>query len=534
MSNNQNIKNSAPVRRNRKPKQPKPVEVKIERVNTAPVRPRPPQKAPYVTPIKNDVFKTKGLKLIENILHPTREQQIPRPIPVRTKSKFETGQITWSNVSEFHEIRVQPDPFNLISIRSSGVPATVSYIDHVYSESFAVLGQNDHDVQITGGSTTNAMLQVPIFMDNGAYIDPVSRQTTTNTFFSFGHNEVHTPGLVQSYPGCSVSSLTQLTMSVGNNSATSLTCALGIGSVNLTTGVIIPQSLGAAVVVGQHTSAVISSVPGIFVPAPGTGLAIYVQMSPAATCALASISMALLSGPIKSDGQDSVVNYTIGEAVYGRGSNQQVQLDSLFTGSLLWAPVSMSATWNIAQQLNTAGGRFLTSYLPSHISPSLLNDYSQEWDQIQGYRRSYPVFDDEFVKGVHGSWIGARIADYSFHAPGDQALNIDRNSELPINVFMSRRVNFTNTAEYFLKFSVNIEVETLNPLVDLRLGPSSVDLLPYLLALFAANSNDLVGHNPDHLQRIKKLALKAWNDPVVRLALTTLLKAGITGVGMAL
>jgi len=250
---------------------------------------------------------------------------------------------------------------------------------------------------------------------------------------------------------------------------------------------------------------------------------------------VSGVDFSLTAGTITFNGTSSTRVYTLGGARYGSEDDvNAIILQNAFRDALLWAPNSMNATLNVDQQLNTAGGRFLAAYLPSHIEDYLDETLIDEWTQINGFANSYPVAEAPFEKGCHGCWVGARIADYEPRRPFINSELAERaHGTLPKVIFMSYKVNSEVVLKYRLKFSCVLEIQSMNPLLTMKLSPCSTELIPVLMQIWGQHK-DLVGHNPNHFQRIKSLTMQAMRDPRVRSALKSLLTAGVSALPLLL
>lgn len=466
--------------------------------------------------------------VLYNMLEHDKPMRLVRPVPVRSVEGHYAGQIRFDTQNEYVEVRTRPDPraFVEITTQTTSTLATlpVEEINNIYS---GPGGSNST-------STRFLCYQEPAILADGTYIRPSFAETNNSggTLESFYGDAVL--NLASGFHGLSMPVASVLTLGITNDGPNNATVGINIFKVNTNTKAQTLIQAGATLTAAANGAAAPTiTMASAATPAADEILVIAVSVVASVPGQFVrfrdlTISPTVYTGFVTADVY-SVSSFTIGQAVYGKSDARAGILDSFFTNSLLWAPVGMSSRLNVRQQVNTAGGLMLAAYLPSFVMDQTSATPSKAWEDIVAYKRSYPVKDAlPFRTGAHASWIGMRIQDYEFRGMINQPEYQRREAaSLPVNVFIAQKASSdTEVIRYFFDFQVNFEVQSINPLVTAKLGPCSPDFLAQFLALCALHDL-LVGENPLHIDRIKKLVKKIASDPRVRQAAKFAIEEGV-------
>lgn len=464
---------------------------------------------------------------IYNMLECEKPAQLVRPVPVRSVPCHYAGQIRFDSDDEYVEVRTRPDPFQFIEITTQ----TTASVAAIPAEEIGSIYSGPAGANST--SSRYVCLQEPIVLADGTYVRPVISETNNSggILEAFFNDTVVNYGVGWHGLGYPTGSI--FTINVVNNGSVNCTVAVNLFRVNTATRAQTLIQAGSTVVCSANASAA---------PTITTAASLTLSADEILVFAISVVSTiagqftrfrdlvfqpTVYSGLTATDVY-STQSYTVGQAVYGLNDPRAQTLDDFFRTSLLWAPVGLSSRLNVKQQLNEAGGMMLASYLPSFILEQTSSTPSKAWEDIVAYKRSYPVKDClPFRTGAHASWVGMRLQDYEFRGQFREVAYSRRDSEsLPVNVFISQKASASSTIRYFFDFQVNFEVQSVNPLVTAKLGPASPDFLAQFLAM-AALHEMLVGENPSHIERIKKLVKKIANDPRVRSAAKFAIQEGV-------
>jgi hypothetical protein len=464
---------------------------------------------------------------VDNFLYPTKPFKLVRPIPVRSYSFFKEGEILFDDVDSYSEIQMQPDPWHFIRIKRRTASSVVSF-NQEYTTSYTNAGQttftptSTHRIGLCSNlsTTTDQIIECQnrVFSAGGVLVYTNFNGHVENG--SCGYYGLDTTGTITlsftSYSEYSVGVAVDLY--VVNPDETLAYTLLNAATVSL-------PARGSVTKASETFTYTVSSdqflmITGrIYNPGPNN---VFLKDF--------TISLVGSSAPLSTEATITSDEYTLGRALYPNDVQSQEVVMDLFNGSQLWGPVAMAALLNVTQELQSAGGKFKAAYLPSFIQDKLPLDFQEEWSQISSYKASYPVFEGPYAKGVQATWVGQRIEDYQFRKPfNSEGANEFEAKSFPLDVFMANKASTTSSAKYFLQFSVVFELQTTNPLCTMTLGPSSTNLLPQMLA-HAVASDHLIGENPSHVERLKKLALKIMSDPVVRQSFKALAGAGLAAL----
>lgn len=481
---------------------------------------------------KEQKIEEQAVKYVSNMLHPVQAKKLDRPISCLSHPKLCTGQVIWDSSAIYQEVIISPDPFNFLTvIRDPGSTGTVVLGNGVV-EDFAPLNVNAPQATLLNASTVNWSMQKPLPLGEGISLEATLVEGVAafsgSMFLAFPTSEMaENQGSVFGYP-LSAPAATTYTMGFRNKTSTTQVVSAFIGRINIATRAYTEVLAGTAVNAIQNSltdcNVTIASANTLV---PGDLMVIGVRHILSGNHAVNDFGIEFVSvnKSLTTAANNTVEVFSIGDAVYGKTSQEGAQLDALFTECNLWSPIALSSLFNVDQLLKDAGGRFQVAFLPSFIQEKLPNNLEDTWNTIAGLARSYPVAETQFVHGAHGSWVGQRIQDYEWRKPFVRAKvrNYDASS-LPIVHFISRQVSNTSF-KYYLSFHACFEVQTTDPRIDMTWGSGPSHLMPQLMSLFARHGDELVGHNPDHFARIKSLAKKAWADPTIRNMLMTALKA---------
>lgn len=466
-----------------------------------------------------------AMEYLDNFLYPSRGIKLVRAIPVRSAAFYKAGELTWQSTGEWSEVRFRPDPWKLISVREESLGKTV-----VSNAPFRFEYQHNNGVVVNTRSIALCSYGTLRCTDNSTISSSVGIQVNINGAPPAGKGRNNQDDdQIDYWPALNANGAASFVFNNGTGRAVSVagytalynddeTVSNYIGSPT----VICPA--GQTIVpftMGQNSTATAGLIFGCFVT-NNSGYDISVKDL--------AFTVETASTVFTTNSTISTKDYTLGQALYPTDAALQEQVMQIFTTSQLWSPVAMACLYNVSQELQKAGGKFTASYLPSWVEDKLDTSFSEEWSTLASYSNSYPRFQGPFKTGAQASWVGQRIDDYAFRKPYTSAeANAIEESSMPIDVFMSQRAAESATNNFYLTFAVCFEVQSLNPALTMSLGPSSTSLIPMLLAHLVA-SNHLVGENPDHIARLKKLALKIINDPLVRQGFKTLAGAGMVAL----
>jgi hypothetical protein len=477
------------------------------------------------------------------MLHPVQAKKLDRPISCLSHPKLCTGQVIWDSSAVYQEVIVTPDPFNFLTlIRSTGTSGSV-VLGAGVEEDFALLNSNDTPATILSGTSVNWTMQVPLPLGSDLSLESTLLEGVPDVagsrFYGFlpFDNSVNLQTCA-SYPLQQLAATTY-TMAFRNRIQTTQVVQAFVGKISKSTKVYTEFNVGGATnaLPAQLTNCTVT-VAGAFNSTADEQLVIGVRQVLSGTHKVNDFGIEFVNVDktlTTTNATNTTEVYSIGDAVYGKTSGEAAQLDALFSEANLWSPVALSALFNVDQLLKDAGGRFQVALLPSFIQQKLPTALEDTWNAVAGLSRSYPVAEAPYTNGSHGSWVGMRIQDYEWRKPFERTKvrNYDANS-LPILHFISRQVSNTTSFKYYLSFHCCLEVQTVDPRIDMTWGASPSSLVPQLMSLFAKHGEELVGHNPDHFQRIKSLAKKAWADPTIRNILMTAIKGSPALLGLLL
>lgn len=469
---------------------------------------------------------------VTQLLWPTRPIKLVRPIPVRSFPYFKSGEITFSSAVKYTEIQFRPHPWRFIELKAQADLSTVNFTDKDYTTNPNEILPANANPTFTPSSTHSICFYDNLQTTSGTEIQIVGKSvpglSSVGAFFLDEFNYDNVTG----WPGLTCAGALQAI--VTNNSSKTVTVALDCYIINsdetvsqtVTSGT---TSLGpgAITTITSASLAALTCTPDqLFVPA------VRIVNSAGANCYLKDFIFRL------SDATSSLIAtsvptsklYSFGEALYPTNPDLANTVMEAFSGSNLWSPVAMACLYNVSQQLAQAGGKFAASYLPSFISTEIPDDFADAWSFLNTIKASYPHYEGDLVTGAHASWLGARIDDYSFVRPfeRDHVLEYEALS-LPSDVFMSNVVSTSTNFQYYITFAAAFEIQTISPNFTCTLGPSSVILMPQMLAMMAA-SDALVGENPSHMQRIANVVRRIVADPTVQQGFKTLAGAGLAAL----
>lgn len=464
--------------------------------------------------------------VIYNLLEAEKPQQLVRPVPVRSVEGHYAGQIRFDTNDEYVEVRVRPDPKSFCEITTQ----TTSPVSSIPTEEVGNIYSGP------GGANSAAKryvcFQEPVILQDGTFVRPTPAESanTVGIMESFYNDQVL--AIATGWHGLQLANGAVLTINVINNGGSNASVEIQLFKVNTVSRAQTLLQVGPTVIAAANaaaTATITATVAYAIAQDEILVVAIGVLASVAGSFVRfrdLTFTPTIFSGITATDVY-STTNYTIGQAVYGKSDDRATVLDAFFTEALLWAPVSLSSRLNVRQQVNTAGGLMLAAYLPSFVMSQTSTTPSRAWEDIVAYKRSYPVKDSlPFRTGAHASWVGMRLQDYEFRGQFSQPSYLRRDAEsLPLNVFIAQKAS-TDPVRYYFDFQVNFELQSVNPLVTAKPGPCSPDFLAQFLAMCACHEL-LVGENPSHIERLKKLVKKITSDPRVRSAAKFALVEGV-------
>lgn len=457
------------------------------------------------------------------LLHPTKGIDIPRPIPAAVHRAHFSSQLIVDSDTDSLMFEIKPDPFKFIrqfGVRRTAVPG----VGALRSIDFSEAGDDDALYREIIGTTDEAW-----FYPFGAELTDGTRVpmrsigniggvgTIANTSFVGWSGNDFRYDTANGWNGITVPGHTA-TIAIGNTGTSTITCSAMLVSVNAAGDVSVYAASGAAVVIsGQNQATTTIVVPaGSF---PEDLLCLAVRITNVAVTEFRWEDLVIAPTAIQinaATGHLSQKTYTLGQASYPSDAKLANDLDSLFADAQLYAPVACSSVINVTQVLRDQGGNFLAAYMPSRTSVS--PDPDVAWNTLNTLSRSYPVATNHFLKGAHASWVGARIQDYEFRRPFQNQDWAELNYQsLPSTYLVAQRAVSADvsTARYYLDFSVAFAIQTFDPKLTMVFEPAFPTFLPLFLSLVAAHGF-LVGENPDHLTRLKQLAIKVASDPRVQ------------------
>lgn len=469
---------------------------------------------------------------VTQLLWPTRPIKLVRPIPVRSFPYFKSGEITFTSSVKYTEVQFRPHPWRFIELKTQSPVQTVSFADHDYTTNPGLLLPLSENEQFSAG-TTHAMCMVNNFhTTDGKELQIVFKRTPSLSNLIAIYNDVPVSQAVMGWPG--VTCQGTLTGTISNASTRTVTAYLDVYIVN-SDGSVATAIPGTGVGLNGDSSINVNSaslVGVVCAPDQLFCIAFRILNGAAGNVFIKDFIFSLESAtaPILATSVASSRVYTFGEALYPTSPELANTVMEAFSGSNLWSPVAMACLYNVSQELAQAGGKFAASYLPSFISEEIPEDFADAWSFLNTIKASYPHYEGDLITGAHGSWLGARIDDYSFVKPfaRDHVLDYEALS-LPSDVFMSNVVSETPNFQYYISFAAAFEIQTISPNFTCTLGPSSVILMPQMLAMMAA-SDALVGENPSHLKRIADIVRKIVADPTVQQGFKTLAGAGLAAL----
>lgn len=470
---------------------------------------------------------TIAMRYLANFLYPEKPMKLVRPIPVRSASYFKAGEITWESAGEYSEVQFNPDPWNFISVKREE-PAATLQLTQPLNEHYPASA----DILATG-RTQYWSFSEPIPTTTGKLVQPTWFNPSVAGEFVCTKNG-HVENGVQGYQGAIPNALTASVV-VTNRALVTVLCRFFCTVYNADGSQAYSSSTVTAVNCNSNADTVITLPSTTFATTSSqrTAFMLQVNNSSGVNVRINDFDFGWFStgGTVTVASQPARTVYTLGDALYPNDELLNNQVMDVFRTCQLWSPVAMACLYNVSQVLKDAGGKFLASNLPSWTTESLNTNFEDEWTQINTLGTSYPRYFGDFQKGAQATWIGHRIEDYAFRKPyaRDQILDFEHNS-LPISVFMSQKASTGGEGNhFFLTFGACFEIQTFHPNFTMTLGPSSSTLMAQMLALAAA-SDELVGENPSHIQRLKKLAIRLYNDPLVRQGFKTLAGAGLAAL----
>lgn len=465
-----------------------------------------------------------------NMLDPKKAFKMPRPFPALSYADFQTGEIFFDTEALYMQITTKPDPFELVLIKKLGASTSV-VISEDLVEDFRVLNSKSPNATILSGTHTFG-LQMPLPLTNGHFLEPVRSfiKTPPNPVYGFVNGQVE-EGSLFGYKGLTVPTA-DISCVCTNRSSASVSARVqwiifdeseNIVSVN--------SGLQVLVTAGGINNCILSQV-GLPMATTDQFTCIAIAIDPNPNHAPIndfSIGLRTLTG-VNVVEPVSTESWTLGQAVYGKQTPDSVILDEIVSGCELWSPVAMSTKCNIDQQLNAAGGRYQSSYLPSFIQAKMPDVIETAWTFIDGRKRSYPVAETPFVVGSQASWVGQRILDYEFRQPFKQSFTQAWQREaLPETIIIASKVSAEATVKYRLDFAIVYEMQTTHPAYVMTTGPCSAEFQG-LMCAYAASHALLVGENPSHVTRLKKLAKQLTDNPDVQRVFKGLLAAGLAAL----
>lgn len=470
---------------------------------------------------------------VSQILWPTRPIKLIRPIPVRSYAYFKHGEITFESSAKYNSVEFRPDPFRFIELKQDAAANTVSFAT---SYSVDWNEKNADEDTFLAGSVHYLCFDNELNTTSGTVIPNAHAFTGVNTDVAFWGPET-SEEYVTGYYGMTCAGVLQVTAT----NRTPLTCTFSVdvrvynkGTDN--TWTLSNQIVGptAMVLTGGSVSLNSSNLTSLTC----TSNQLFVPVL-RVTCSTGNIMLKDLvqtlygsSASLIATGAPASKLYTFGDALYPNNADLAAKVMDAFNSCLLWSPVAMACLYNVQQELSKAGGKFAISYLPSNVQDHIPEEFASAWSTLATWATSYPHAETQFSEGAHATWIGARIDDYAFRKPSPENTVTDYAAlSMPSDIFISNRTS-TDAAskfQYYITFAACFEIQSLSPNWTMELGPSSTVLMPQLIAMTAA-SDDLVGENPSHVQRLKRLATQIVSNPVVQQGFKSLAGAGLTAL----
>lgn len=506
--------------------------------------PKPPQKPAKTEPLQC-IWGSKDKKaaemLVMNLLDTKCPQKLARPMPVKSNAQLNAGEWRLTSAANYVGVVMRPDPFNFLEITTEIADGAQFSTVPEQNEDIQLLCSNTHE-GINGTVPHAIAYQLPIYLTDNTYLRGQRVESGLGggvVPISFDSTKNAQPYLV-GFSGLAIPTATQFVFNVINNGSVAINARAQIAIVDTANPAFYAGDLGSITAIGANAAGVCAVTTSAVRDSTEANklLVMIVQISCQSgsgfvryrDLAFTLPDVNVSSAPYVIAFTSSTQVLTIGEACFGFDTKEQRDLDALYSQAELWAPVCCNATFNVSQELKDAGGRFQTSYLPSFVYKNLKVDLDKQWTQIANYKRSYPVAETEFRLGGQGSWIGARIADYEFRSPASRTgVRLFEAESMPSLHFIANKVSAAAEASYYFNFAAAFEVQTVNPTINCTLGPCSLELMPYFLALATA-SDKLVGENPSHIDRLKRIVKAVVSDPRFINAGKFLLKSGLTGL----
>lgn len=459
----------------------------------------------------------------QQLLHPTRGVDIPRPIPSTNRKAHFSSQLLVDSDTDSIMFQIKPDPFNFIrqfSVRRSVLNGTGSLRRLAFEEA-----GDDDAVYVDNIGAIDEMFSYPWRVDlvDGTHIPAQSYRRNTasgvlaNTFCIGWLGSDLEYDYVNGWQNVTVPAQTA-NITIGNVGPSTITVSVVFFTIT-ENGALAPvaASSPSSVIVGQSQSAISVTLP--LTSVSGTtllGFGLKISNISVGNFRWEDIIMDPTTLHVNAETDHLYTKtYTLGQACYPNDNRKAGELDSLFSECQLYAPVACSTVLNVTQVLRDQGGNFLAAYLPTRTV--LPPDPDDAWIVATTLGRSYPVATNHFAKGCHASWVGARIQDYEFRRPFTQAEWTDLNYQsLPSTFLIGQRAVSADvsTARYYLDFSVAFAVQTFDPKINMEFSPAFSSFMSLFLSLVTAQDL-LVGENPDHLTRLKQLAIRVASDPRV-------------------
>lgn len=464
-------------------------------------------------------------QLSSELLHPTGPVDIPRPIPATCYKAHYAGMLTLDLDSSDVMLQVKPDPFRFVRVFTNSSQA-VAGTGRLPSVDFSQAGTDDYGNSTPIGAADIFLAypaSAPLVSGSSlsSHFVPVVSGTGTlvNSAYVGWSNQVdmrldHSNG----WRACTIPAATY-GFQVGNTSTATITGKLILFTVT-GAGVLTPiaESTGTVAVAGNGVSGYSITLASDITVTGDTIAGLGFRLTNVQSAAFRWECLTIVPSDLQVNANVdhlAIREFSIGQACYPRDSVRAGELDDLFSNCLLYAPVACSSVFNVTQLLKDAGGNMLSAYLPSRTQ--LPSDPRAAWDSASALKRSYPVATNKFQHGAHASWVGARIQDYEFRRPFSQVDWTNLNYEsLPSTYFIAQRALSAeaSAARYYLEFNTAWAIQTLDPKVSMSITPSCPQFLILFMSIVACNPL-LVGENPDHLTRIKELAVKIASDPRV-------------------
>lgn len=497
--------------------------VKQVQQNTKPKSAKQARHKPKIKNTVTDDVKKQSLSFVKALLDAERPIRLPRPIPARTYPIVKTGEILFTTTKDYLMVQARPDPFNLFEISSEASTQNIPVAN--YLQNFATLLADDQQETLLSGAARIMAWSGNFQVSDTVTVATIHKYSPAGQIWQTEINGRATEGYYGLTGVTTVGSWNNL---LTNKSSRAVNARGGWAILSVDNVLLTGPTFGLTTAVGANSTVALNfaAVPAS-VPA-NAALTWLLEITPTGGNVMltdfvwalqVSTAMITTSAPI-------VEHFTIGRAIYPNDMILANKMDTAFAGCFLWAPAAMSVTINTTQVLKDAGGRFQASFMPSYIDGYIGEDYAKTWSSIQAFKNSYPVAQSNFERGTHGSWLGQRIEDYAFKRPIDPEQVDTIQNGLPRLIFIANKASDTSSITYRIDFAVNIEIQTVDPNYTMGLGPGSPDVMAFCLSLLADN-HDLVGCNPDHIQRILKLAKRVAGNPVFQSAVKTLLMTGI-------